>query len=253
MTYPLRPKTRLYVEDALRQHSTVSLSAKASHYLLDVLRLRAGAKLLVFNARDGEWQAELVEERKKSAKVRVWEQTRTPQAGSEIALFFAPLKAARTDFLVEKATELGAGALFPVRTDYTNTGRVNTERLQTCAVEAAEQTGRLDVPQVHAYQSLERALAEWPPARPLLHCDESGAGSPLPRALAAALPGGGACAVLVGPEGGFSPRERAWLRGLPFVVPVGLGPRVLRAETAALAALACVQAWRGDWAAEHAA
>lgn len=241
---PARPRARLYCPERLHQHSTLTLPAKTVHYLMTVLRVRAGEKLLVFNAGDGEWLGEIAQATKKSVTVNLLSQTREARPTPDLWLLFAPIKAGRVDFLVEKATELGASALYPVNTDYTNASRVNHERLLAQATEAAEQCERFDVPTLHDFQPLTTALSTWPADRKLLYCDESGGGQPISAALKTLK--SEKLAVLVGPEGGFSPKERDWLKRQPYTVPVGLGPRILRAETAALAALVCIQSQCGD-------
>lgn len=240
MNHSPRPRARLYCEEPLTQHSTLLLANKASHYLLTVLRAQAGEHILLFNARDGEWRAEITSASKKSAGVTLLEKTREPFSSRDIWLVFAPIKTGRIDFLVEKATELGAAELFPINTDYTNASRVNAERLHAQAVEAAEQSERFDIPKLHPFQPLEKLLGGWPQDRTLIFCDESGGGTPIKTALAGLH--SDKLALLIGPEGGFSPKEREWLKKQAFCLPVDLGPRILRAETAAAAALACVQA-----------
>lgn len=242
-----RPRARIYSEERLRQHSRFALPAKTVHYLISVLRVKAGEYLALFNAEDGEWLAEITLAAKKEVTITLLEQRREARPSPDFWLVFTPIKAGRIDFLVEKATELGVSELFPVNTDYTNTSRVNTERLRAQAVEAAEQCERFDVPALHDFQSLEKLIAAWPEDRPLLYCDESGGGAPIAETLKQRKPG--KLALLIGPEGGFSPKERERLTSLPYTVPMGLGPRILRAETAAVAALACVQSLLGDWSA----
>jgi 16S rRNA (uracil1498-N3)-methyltransferase len=222
------------------------LPKEQSHYLLQVMRAKDGAELALFNAEDGEWLGQLVRLGKKDAAVMLEKQLRAPEASPDIWLVFAPIKSGRIDFLVEKATELGARALWPVRTERTIVSRVNEERLRKGAVEAAEQTERLDVPDVHPYQPLGQLLKDWPQDRPLFYGEELGSGGAAQEVLAA-FPAGTPCGLLVGPEGGFSAREQEQLRSLPFCNPLSLGPRILRADTAALAGLTCLQLWLGDW------
>lgn len=245
-SFPARPRARLYCEAPLHHHSSFELPAKAAHYLLSVLRVRSGEQVALFNATDGEWLAEIVLLSKKTVAVRVDIQQREAHPSPDVWLVFAPIKAGRIDFLVEKATELGVSRLYPVNTDYTNASRVNTQRLHAQAVEAAEQTERFDVPALYPFQSLEHLLAGWPQERALIYADESGGGAPIRDALATLQ--SRTLALLIGPEGGFSPKERDRLHRLAYTVPVGLGPRILRAETAAIAALACIQSACGDWA-----
>ncbi len=245
MTQHFKPRARLYYPQTLQTGTVCPLPAKTAHYLLSVLRAQRGDQVLLFNAGQGEWLAEITHIRKKEADVTLIRQTLEPFPSPDLWLVFAPLKAGRIDFLVEKATELGASELFPVNTDYTNASRVNHDRLYAHAIEAAEQTERFDIPTLHAFQPLESLLASWPQERTLLFCDESGSGVPIGEALMSRSHE--KLAVLIGPEGGFSPKERDRLASLDYTLPVGLGPRILRAETAALAALACVQSSCGDW------
>lgn len=235
-------RARLYCEDSLRDGEEITLSVAASHYLLSVLRARVGESVVLFNAVDGEWRGEMTSAAKKSAAVTLREKIRDPSPCPDLWLVFAPIKSGRIDFLVEKATELGAAALFPVNTDYTVASRVNHARLRMQAVEAAEQCGRCDIPELHPFRPLERLLSDWPPERTLIFCDESGCAAPIMTALAEIA--SNRLAVLIGPEGGFSPKEREHLKRQPYCVPVSLGSRILRAETAAAAALACVQNFR---------
>jgi 16S rRNA (uracil1498-N3)-methyltransferase len=235
---------RLHAGTDLAAGLVVGLAPAQAHYLRNVLRLAAGAELRLFNARDGEFEARLDGIGKGWASVAVGEQRLAPAAEADLWLVFAPVKRARLDFLVEKATELGVSELRPVWTRRTIVERVNVERLVANAVEAAEQTGRLSVPAVREPEPLGALLEAWPASRPLLLCDETGGGVPLAPALERIAP---PLAVLTGPEGGFDESELDLLRELPFVTAVGLGPRVLRADTAALAALAVVQAIAGDW------
>ncbi|MBX3498802.1 MAG: 16S rRNA (uracil(1498)-N(3))-methyltransferase [Alphaproteobacteria bacterium] len=236
---------RLYVEDDLAQGANVALDGPRAHYLRDVLRLAVGSDVVLFNGRDGEWLAEVTAMTRRSLDLGIVMQTGRQVAGPDLWLCFAPVKKARIDFIAEKATELGVSALVPVVTRRTHVGRVNVERLRANAVEAAEQTERLTIPEVRAPVTLERLLRGWPAGRRLLVADETGGGRPILDALRDAQPG--PWAVLIGPEGGFTREELDRVAALPGVLPVGLGPRILRADTAALAALACLQAAIGDW------
>jgi 16S rRNA (uracil1498-N3)-methyltransferase len=240
---------RLFVEADLSAGIEAALSEAQAHYLRHVMRREEGAALLLFNGRDGEWQARLSLRGKKAAVAEVGARTREQAAEPDIWLCFAPVKRARIDYIAEKATELGVSVLQPVITRHTNVERVNVERLYANAVEAAEQTERLSVPEVRAPVDLARLLDTWPAGRRLLMCDETGGGPPIAGALgeldeaARAAP----WAIVIGPEGGFAGPELAALRRMKDVMAVGLGPRILRADTAALAALACWQAMAGDW------
>lgn len=219
------------------------MDAGQAHYLSGVMRLRQGDAVAVFNGRDGEWQASLHEAGKRGGSVTVMAQTAPQQDPPDLWLIFAPIKKARTDFIVEKAAEMGAARILPVQTDHTNSDRIRQDRLQAHAIEAAEQCGGTFVPPVADLAPLSRLLDGWDPARRILWADESRAG---PAQTLAGLPPG-PWAILIGPEGGFSAGERARLSRLPFVTPVSLGPRILRADTAAVAALALWQAALGDW------
>lgn len=241
---------RLHVPDDLREAASINLSQEAGHYLLRVLRMETGQAVLVFNGRDGEWMARIGPAERRGATLRLEERTRVQTPAGRLTLMFAPLKKARTDFVVEKATELGVARILPVITQRTQAESVRADRLRLIAVEAAEQTGRLDVPVVEEAMRLDRVLADWPGETALLFCDEAG-DAPLLNAWlalrAAVSARGQAGGILIGPEGGFTPAEREILRSRECVVPVSLGPRVLRAETAALAALTLWQAHLGDW------
>jgi len=239
------PRTRLYVTADLAAAASVTLDEGQAHYLKHVLRLESGAPVSLFNGRDGEWRALIEGFGKETGRARVEERTREQREEPDLWLVFAPVKRARIDFLVEKATELGVSALQPVLTERTQVERVNLERLRANVREAAEQTERLTLPEVRAPLPLQRAIELWPAGRRLLFCDESGQSPAIASALRAEQPG--VWGVLTGPEGGFTQRELDGLRKLPFVCAVGLGPRVLRADTAALAALAVFQALLGDW------
>jgi 16S rRNA (uracil1498-N3)-methyltransferase len=235
---------RLHVDHPLGPGQTVALSQGQAHYLGAVLRMAPGAAVRLFNGQDGEWRARLVEAGRRGG-VAVAEVQEVPQgAPPDVWLMFAPVKKAQTDFIVEKAVELGAARIMAVATDFTNAERVRADRLQGIATEAAEQCGATWVPPVEDAGRLARLLDGWDPARRILWADEGLAGTAC-GGLAALPPG--PWAVLTGPEGGFSPPERARLAALPHVVPVRLGPRILRAETAALAALVLWQAACGDW------
>ena len=241
--------TRLFTEADLSAGADTELTEAQAHYLRHVMRREAGAPLLLFNGRDGEWRATLSLRGKKGAAAEVAAQTRPQGPEPDVWLCFAPVKRARIDWIAEKATELGVAVLQPVITQHTVVERVNLERLRANAVEAAEQTERLSVPEVRAPIELQRLIADWPAGRRLLMGDETGGGPPIAEALRG-LDGAARTApwgIVIGPEGGFAATELDALRRMKDVVAVGLGPRILRADTAALAALACWQALVGDW------
>jgi 16S rRNA (uracil1498-N3)-methyltransferase len=245
-----RPAARLYITEPLAIGALVPLPDEAVHRLRNVLRLASGVTVAAFNERDGEFLCRIETLRRSYGTLQAIEQRRAPEPGPNVWLVFAPIKRARLDWLVEKATELGAAALVPVVTARTQPERINRERLRVIAVAAAEQSERLSLPEIRPEMPLARLLAEWPADRRLVLCDESGAGQPAAVALSgfagaaqAAIP----AAVFVGPEGGFAETELDALGKLSIVTRIGLGPRVLRAETAALAALAVYQAIAGDW------
>ena len=237
---------RLFLDASLGGGERVPLDRAQAHYLLNVLRFDDGDALLVFNGRDGEWRARLAITGRKAAHLDIVERTRDQPAPSPIVYCFAPLKQARLDYLVQKAVEMGAGALQPVVTRHTQAKPLNAERMRANVVEAAEQCGVLCVPAIREVLKFDAWLAAWPPADLLVFCDEEAEGPPLP-ALASRSGHGGICGVLIGPEGGFSAEERAALLALPHTARLSLGPRILRADTAAVAALALVQASLGDW------
>ncbi len=236
---------RLFVEAPLVAGVAVALSEAQAHYLRGVMRRGDGDAVALFNGRDGEWRGEIAGLKKRGGAVVPVEQTRPQGAEADVWLLFAPLKAARMALIAEKATEMGASRLVPVMTARTQGGRVNGGRLRANAVEAAEQCGRLSVPEVAEAVALAAMVADWPPDRVLWVADESGGGAVATDAVVSRK--GQKSAVLVGPEGGFSPEELDFLSARPFAVGISLGPRVLRAETAAVAALTVVQALAGDW------
>lgn len=237
--------TRLYSAQSLTADASVPLDDAQTHYLRNVLRLGPGARIALFNGTDGEWWAEIEHLGKSSGAARLAEQRRKPRAEPDLWLVFAPLKRARIDYLVEKATELGVSALLPAITERTIVERLNLDRLRAHAREAAEQTERLTLPELREPAALAAILAGWPAERRLLACVESGAAPAIADLLTQERPG--KWAVLIGPEGGFSDSELDALRKFPFVRAVSLGPRVLRADTAAISALSVLQAFLGDW------
>lgn len=230
----------------------MELGGEQAHYLLDVMRVTEGDDVLLFNGTDGEWRCRVQVAAKRTIILGVEEQTRSQPTDVDEGpwLLFAPLKRTATDFLVQKATELGVGRLIPVMTSRTVNRTVRTDRLEKIAIEAAEQCERLDVPAIDEPVDLPSLLADWSPARQLILCAEAGPAFPLAKALPEMA--SKSLAVLIGPEGGFSKEERQKLAGTPFVTAVSLGPRILKAETAAIAALAIVQSLVGDGAQERA-
>ncbi|MBQ1542375.1 MAG: 16S rRNA (uracil(1498)-N(3))-methyltransferase [Caulobacteraceae bacterium] len=248
---------RLHVPDPLAAGAVVVPSADQARYLVGVMRQGLGDSVLLFNGRDGEWRAQLVEVSKKGCRLAAVERVREQTSPPDLDLIVALVKRGPLETIVEKAVELGARRIRLALTRRTNADHTNVARLQAIATEAAEQTGRLETPQVVAPEKLDRILDAWPDGRRLMFCDEAGddpaaewggrAGRARPALAALAEAGGGPWAVLIGPEGGFAPEERARLREAAFVAPVTLGPRILRADTAAIAALALWQAARGDW------
>ena len=240
----MKAKVRLYVEHPLGAGQSVPLTREQAHYLFGVMRLGPGDPVALFNGRDGEWVSQVAEAGKRGGVLTCEDQTKPLQMPPDLWLLFAPIKKARTDFIVEKAAEMGAAKIIPVQTDFTNSDRIRQDRLQAHAIEAAEQCGGTYVPEVTELQKLDRLLAGWPEDRQLMFCDEAEVGAE--KDLAGAGPG--PWAILIGPEGGFSEAERKRLRALPQAHVVALGPRILRADTAAVAAMTLWQRALGDWA-----
>ncbi|MEM1387220.1 MAG: 16S rRNA (uracil(1498)-N(3))-methyltransferase [Pseudomonadota bacterium] len=233
---------RLYVDQPLAPEQTVSLARDQAHYLFSVMRLTPGTRLALINGRDGEFDAVVDAAGKREGRLRVGERLRPLQRPPDLWLLFAPIKKARTDFIVEKAAELGAARILPVQTRFTNSERVRRERLQAHVIEAVEQCGGTFVPEVAEMAKLDTMLSAWPADRNLIFCDETTAGEAQPLGLQPAP-----SAILIGPEGGFSEEERRRLRAMPQTQTITLGPRVLRADTAAVAALTLWQSRLGDW------
>ena len=238
-------RVRLYVEQSLSRGQSVSLTREQAHYLFGVMRLAAGDRVLLFDGRSGEFLARVAETGKRSGRLDCLDQTRPLQMPPDLWLLFAPIKKARTDFIVEKAAELGVARICPVQTEFTNAERIRRDRLQAHAIEAAEQCGGTFVPEVAELDRLGRVLDRWPDERRLMFCDETLAGEAT--VLDTGEGRGAPWAILIGPEGGFSEAERKRLRALPFAHAVSLGPRILRADTAAVAALTLWQSALGDW------
>jgi 16S rRNA (uracil1498-N3)-methyltransferase len=238
---------RLYVDHPLGPGAGLGLDAGQANYLRNVLRLKTGAPVLVFNGQQGEWRASLADSGRRSLSLVVEECVRAQTAALDLHYLFAPLKHARLDYMVQKAVEMGAARLVPVLTRHAQIARINLDRMRANAIEAAEQCGILTLPGIAAPIAFERLLAERDPARLLVFCDEDAEVKDPVAALAAVRGEGGGIAVLVGPEGGFAEDERAALLKLPNVVRLALGPRILRADTAAIAVLTLVGAVLGDW------
>ncbi len=239
--WPPKSLPRLFVREALGEAATVELGAAQANYLGNVLRMGSGAELLLFDGHSGEWLARIAEIGRKRMALTVERRARDPESIPDVWLAFAPVKRAQTDWLVEKATELGAARLIPVMTQRTVAERVKLERLESIAIEAAEQCGRTLLPDITEPVSLKQFLQQRDAGRAFYFADEGG-GEPV---VSAFKPG--PALVLTGPEGGFTDEERALVRASPHAVPISLGPRILRAETAALAALAAYMAVAGDW------
>ena len=238
-------KVRLYVEAPLFDGARVVPDEGQAHYLLHVMRAQIGDKVSLFNGRDGEWLARLAEKKKRDCALVCEKQIAPQDEVPDLWLAFAPIKKTPADYVVQKATELGVRALIPVFTRRTIAGRVKLDRVRANAIEAAEQSGRVSVPEVREPVSLAALVAKWPKERRLIFCDEAGDARPIAEALA--KESDSPFAIITGPEGGFDPSERDLLRAQPFVLPVSLGGRILRADTAALAALAVWQSVKGDW------
>ena len=241
-------KIRLCVDHPLGEGQSLPLTEAQAHYLFGVMREGAGTEVLVFNGRDGEWRAEVTTAGKRGGILTCKDQTRPQGSGTDLWLLFAPVKKARTDFIVEKSVELGVLKIMPIQTDFTNAERIRQDKAEAHVREAAEQCETTVIPEVLPLAPLGKVLVGWDPARRILWADESGARSGVSGATAdfAKLPKG-TYALLIGPEGGFSEKERDKLRALSFVTPVALGPRILRAETAALSLIVLWQAHMGDW------
>jgi len=239
-------KLRLFADAPLHTGARIVPAAGQIHYLMHVMRARAGDRVLLFNGRDGEWRARVADVSRRECALVCEIETRAQETGPDLWLAFAPVKKTPGEYLTQKATELGVAAMIPVVTERTVARRINTERLRANAIEAAEQSERLTVPEIRGVQSLPELLAGWPAGRGLIFCDEAGDALPIGEALAASGPRDG-WGILTGPEGGFAPAERDRIRTHACVLPVTLGPRIMRADTAALAALAVWQAVLGDW------
>ncbi len=241
-----REHIRLYIDTDLAHGAEVALTREQAHYLRNVMRRSAGDMLGLFNGRSGEWRGRIIDLGKQAGLVELREQLQPQSSVPDVWLLCAPIKRTRLEIIAEKAAELGVREIHPVITDYTHAPRVNVDRLAAITIEAAEQCGLVSIPKMQAPEKLHAVLDNWPAGRQILFCDESGAGSSaLSRLQAATL--GTPWAVLTGPEGGFSPAERERLHAMPQSLAVSLGPRILRADTAAIAALTLWQSVCGDW------
>jgi len=236
---------RLFLDTPLADHVEIALEREHAHYLFNVMRLVAGDTIYVFNGRNGEWEATIQEAGKKRGILQAIQQRRPQTEPPDIELIFAPIKKARTDFIVEKACELGCRQVRPIFTRYTNSERLNLPRLAAHMVEAAEQCDELSIPVLEKPQKMAELLCQWKD-RTLIFCDEARTAPEISHALAD-VPPGTPVSILIGPEGGFSPEEVKKLHSIESTIPVSLGPRILRADTAAVAAIAAVQSAIGDW------
>ncbi|MEL6860426.1 MAG: 16S rRNA (uracil(1498)-N(3))-methyltransferase [Pseudomonadota bacterium] len=235
---------RIFVNHPIEAGAAISLDEGQSRYLMKVMRLSDGALVRAFNGADGEWRCTLSTHGKK-ALITPEVQTRPQDAGPDLTLLFAPIRRTRTELIIEKATELGVKTIQPVITEYTQFNRLRVDRLELLAIEAAEQTERLDLPTIKEPIPFQKALSEWPSSNPLIFCDEAGAAAPLSAHVDQLS--GQTCGIFIGPEGGFSSKEREQLRAMACIVPITLGPRILRAETAVVSALTLWQSLVGDW------
>ena len=236
-------KIRLFVDHTLGEAQSVPLNKDQAHYIFSVMRKSIGETILIFDGNNGEWEASIEEISKKSGVLFCIKQTKPQIMPPDLWLFFSPLKKVRTDFIVEKATELGVAKIIPVQTEHTNADRVNLSRLSAHAIEAAEQCGGTYIPKIEELQKINEVIENFPPDRRLLFCDEKLQASEVNLENLKK----GKWAILVGPEGGFSEIERNYLKGLKFTFSISLGPRILRADTAAVTAISLWQNYLGDW------
>ena len=236
-------KIRLFVDHTLGEAQSVPLNKDQAHYIFSVMRKSIGETILIFDGNNGEWEASIEEISKKSGVLFCIKQTKPQIMPPDLWLFFCPLKKVRTDFIVEKATELGVARIIPVQTEHTNVDRIKLSRLSAHAIEAAEQCGGTYIPKIEELQKIKEVLENFPPNRRLLFCDEKLQASEVNLENLKK----GKWAILVGPEGGFSEIERNYLKGLKFTFSISLGPRILRADTAAVTAISLWQNYLGDW------
>ncbi|MEP2979434.1 MAG: 16S rRNA (uracil(1498)-N(3))-methyltransferase [Lentilitoribacter sp.] len=236
---------RLFIDQPLKQGVSINLEREQANYLLNVLRLKDDSQLLIFNGSDGEWLANLQQEGRKKAALILQERTRPQPSKSDLVILFAPIKVGRLEYMVQKMVEMGAGIIQPVFTDHTQLHKINDKRLSANIFEAAEQCGVLSIPEIKPAQKLSDLLAQWDTSRQIIFCDEgTQTNNPITELNAQSAE---KFALLIGPEGGFSSQEREILRSLKHVTPIPLGPRILRADTALVAAMAVLQATIGDW------
>ena len=242
-------RARLFVDDDLLADAEIGPTREQQHYLINVMRLRDGEAVALFNGRDGEWRALLRRDGRRDCRLAVESRMRAQPAGADLWLLFAPVKKARLDFIAQKACEMGCSRIWPVRTDHTQVTRVNDDRMLANAIEAAEQTERLDIPVIEQFTPLAEALDACGANRRLIFCDEAIAGDASANPISVLSEAGpiSSAAVLIGPEGGFSDDERALIARRQNSLKLSLGPRILRADTAAIAALTCFQSVCGDW------
>lgn len=236
---------RLFIDQPLKQGSMIDLEREQANYLLNVLRLKDDSQLLVFNGQDGEWLTNLKQEGRKKAVLTLVEQTRAQPEPSDLIVLFAPIKVGRLEYMVQKMVEMGAGIIQPVFTDHTQLHKINEKRLSANILEAAEQCGVLSIPELKPAIKLSQLLSDWDETRQIIFCDEgTETNNPLSQLRTQSTE---KFALLIGPEGGFSAQERETLQSLNHVTPIPLGPRILRADTALVAAMAVLQATIGDW------
>lgn len=236
---------RLFINTPIEKAARLTISGNQRNYLINVMRKKLSDKVNIFNGKDGEWQSEISYVAKKEVQLSVLKKIREQKGESDVWLIFAPIKVGRIDYLVEKATELGVAKLLPVFTERTIVNKVNTERLSANCMEAAEQSERLSVPEIAEPVKLSKLIEKWDKNRKIILCDESGGGNSIKETMINLK--SGSYAIMIGPEGGFTKRELEMLKSLSYIIPVGLGPRVMRADTAAIAALTSFQQHLGDW------
>lgn len=239
------PKIRLYTQNKLQENQIIELSQDQSHYLCSVMRQKSGDTISIFNGVNGQWSGEIISAAKKNCTVQIKMQTKQQKSEPDIYLCFAPVKNAPINNIVQKATELGVSKLVPIYTERTVISRVNTDRLKLIAIEAAEQSERLNIPQIDEAIKLTTLLKNWNEDRGIILCDESGGGISFTKALEQSKYS--KYAIFIGPEGGFSQSEFELMKNKPYVISVSMGPRILRADTAAIASLACYMNILGDW------